>query len=101
MSIAIEAAERMERFQWLTTEEAQSAVADPAERAAVADEAHRGWVRRHRHLLPQPEQRFGCGRQFSRTGQTANQRAPLPGGRGLDVSSAERSVAAFAARSGR
>ena len=38
MSIAIEAAELMERFQWLTTEEAQSAVADPAERAAVADE---------------------------------------------------------------
>jgi NTP pyrophosphatase (non-canonical NTP hydrolase) len=38
MSIAIEAAELMERFQWLTTEEAQDAVADPAERTAVADE---------------------------------------------------------------
>ena len=38
MSIAIEAAELMERFQWLTTEEAQDAVSDPAERAAVADE---------------------------------------------------------------
>jgi dCTP diphosphatase len=38
MSIAIEAAELMERFQWLTTEEAQTAVDDPAERAAVADE---------------------------------------------------------------
>jgi dCTP diphosphatase len=38
MSIAIEAAELMERFQWLTTEEAQEAIADPAERAAVADE---------------------------------------------------------------
>jgi dCTP diphosphatase len=38
MSIAIEAAELMERFQWLTTEEAQAAVEDPAERAAVADE---------------------------------------------------------------
>ena len=38
MSIAIEAAELMERFQWLTTEEAQEAVADPRERAAVADE---------------------------------------------------------------
>jgi len=38
MSIAIEAAELMERFQWLTTEEAQAAVADPTERAAVADE---------------------------------------------------------------
>jgi NTP pyrophosphatase (non-canonical NTP hydrolase) len=38
MSIAIEAAELMERFQWLTTEEAQAAVQDPAERAAVADE---------------------------------------------------------------
>lgn len=38
MSIAIEAAELMERFQWLTTEEAQAAVDDPGERAAVADE---------------------------------------------------------------
>jgi len=38
MSIAIEAAELMERFQWLTTAEAQSAVADPTERVAVADE---------------------------------------------------------------
>jgi len=38
MSIAIEAAELMERFQWLTTEEAQAAVEDPGERAAVADE---------------------------------------------------------------
>ena len=38
MSIAIEAAELMERFQWLTTEEARDAVSDPAERAAVADE---------------------------------------------------------------
>lgn len=38
MSIAIEAAELMERFQWLTTEEAQAAVEDPSERAAVTDE---------------------------------------------------------------
>ena len=38
MSIAIEAAELMERFQWLATEEAQAAVEDPAEWAAVADE---------------------------------------------------------------
>jgi NTP pyrophosphatase (non-canonical NTP hydrolase) len=38
MSIAIEAAELMERFQWLTMEEAREAVEDPAERAAVADE---------------------------------------------------------------
>ncbi len=38
MSIAIEAAELMERFQWLATEEAQEAIADPSERAAVADE---------------------------------------------------------------
>jgi dCTP diphosphatase len=38
MSIAIEAAELMERFQWLTTEEAQAAVEDPAEQQAVADE---------------------------------------------------------------
>ncbi len=38
MSIAIEAAELMERFQWLTTEEAQAAAADSGERAAIADE---------------------------------------------------------------
>jgi dCTP diphosphatase len=38
MSIAIESAELMERFQWLTTDEAQAAVQDPTERAAVADE---------------------------------------------------------------
>ena len=38
MSIAIEAAELMERFQWLTTEDAQTAVKDSDERAAVADE---------------------------------------------------------------
>ena len=38
MSIAIETAELMERFQWLTTEEAQDAVEDPAERAAIADD---------------------------------------------------------------
>jgi dCTP diphosphatase len=38
MSIAIEAAELMERFQWLTTEEAQAAVEDPAEQAAVSGE---------------------------------------------------------------
>ena len=38
MSIAIEAAELMERFQWLTTEEAGAAVEDPAELAAVTDE---------------------------------------------------------------
>jgi hypothetical protein len=41
MPIAIKAAELMERFQWLTTEEAQAAVADPVARAAVADEARR------------------------------------------------------------
>ena len=38
MSIAIEAAELMELFQWLTTEEAQEAAKDPAERAAATDE---------------------------------------------------------------
>jgi NTP pyrophosphatase (non-canonical NTP hydrolase) len=38
MSIAIEAAELMERFQWLTTEQARAAVEDSDERAAVADE---------------------------------------------------------------
>ena len=38
MSIAIEAAELMERFQWLTTEEAQAAAQQPVERASVANE---------------------------------------------------------------
>jgi dCTP diphosphatase len=38
MSIAIEAAELMERFQWLTVAEAQAAVEDSDEQAAVADE---------------------------------------------------------------
>jgi dCTP diphosphatase len=38
MSIAIEAAELMEHFQWLTTEQARGAVSESAERAAVADE---------------------------------------------------------------
>ncbi|MBN1139751.1 MAG: nucleotide pyrophosphohydrolase [Anaerolineae bacterium] len=38
MSIAIEAAELMERFQWLTPDEALAAVGEPAERAAVAEE---------------------------------------------------------------
>ena len=38
MSIAIEAAELMERFQWLTTDEATAAVAQPTERAAVTEE---------------------------------------------------------------
>jgi NTP pyrophosphatase (non-canonical NTP hydrolase) len=38
MSIAIEAAELMERFQWLTPDEALAAVGKPVERAAVADE---------------------------------------------------------------
>jgi NTP pyrophosphatase (non-canonical NTP hydrolase) len=38
MSIAIEAAELMEHFQWLTPEETQAALQDPGERAAVADE---------------------------------------------------------------
>lgn len=38
MSIAIEAAQLMERFQWLTTQETEDAVADPAEHGAVADE---------------------------------------------------------------
>jgi dCTP diphosphatase len=38
MSIAIEASELMEHFQWLTAEEAQDAVADPGVRAAVGNE---------------------------------------------------------------
>ena len=38
MSIAIEAAELMEHFQWVTTEEARVAVERPDEKAAVADE---------------------------------------------------------------
>lgn len=38
MSIALEAAELMEHFQWLGTEEGQDAVQDSDERATVADE---------------------------------------------------------------
>ena len=38
MSIAIEAAEIMEHFQWLTTEEAAARMADAEQRAEVADE---------------------------------------------------------------
>jgi len=38
MSIAIEAAELMERFQWLTPDEALAAMGKAADRAAVADE---------------------------------------------------------------
>ena len=38
MAIAIEAAELMEHFQWLTVEQATVAMRDEARRAAVADE---------------------------------------------------------------
>ena len=38
MSIAIEAAEIMEHFQWLNQEEGRQMMADPANRAEVADE---------------------------------------------------------------
>ncbi|MBS1251130.1 MAG: hypothetical protein MAG451_00160 [Anaerolineales bacterium] len=38
MSIAIEAGELMERFQWLTPAESRAAANDPAERAGVVDE---------------------------------------------------------------
>lgn len=38
MSIAIEAAELMERFQWLTPDEAWAAMDDPTQRAALLDE---------------------------------------------------------------
>ena len=38
MSIAIEAAEIMEHFQWQGREESQQALADPAAHAEVADE---------------------------------------------------------------
>lgn len=38
MSIAIEAAELMEHFQWLTPEEAQKSVDDPAKRDAAGEE---------------------------------------------------------------
>ena len=57
MSIAIEAAEIMEHFQWLTVDESAAALADPEVHHAVADELadviishrHRGpWARRHR-----------------------------------------------------
>jgi len=38
MSIAIEAAELMERFQWLTSEQSVQTMDDPRARAAVGDE---------------------------------------------------------------
>lgn len=38
MSIAIEAAELMEHFQWYSIEESAARLADPAERAAVGEE---------------------------------------------------------------
>ena len=38
MSIAIEAAEIMEHFQWLTIEEGQELIRDPKVKAEVADE---------------------------------------------------------------
>jgi len=38
VAIAVEAAELMEHFQWLTNEQAAAAVQDEAKRAAVADE---------------------------------------------------------------
>ena len=38
MSVAIEAAELMEHFQWLTNEQSQAAVTDPALCAAASDE---------------------------------------------------------------
>lgn len=38
MSIAIEAAELMEHFQWLTPDEAEALVADPDKRAAAGEE---------------------------------------------------------------
>ncbi len=60
----------MSRSQWLTTEQAQAAVQDPAERAAEAHEAHRGWVRRHPHSLSRPEQHAQPGRKPGGAGQT-------------------------------
>ena len=38
MSLAIEAAELMEHFQWLTAEESRALAGDPARLAAVAEE---------------------------------------------------------------
>lgn len=38
MSLAIEAAELMEHFQWLTVEESRAVANDPAKRAAAAEE---------------------------------------------------------------
>jgi NTP pyrophosphatase (non-canonical NTP hydrolase) len=38
MSTAIEAAELMEHFQWLTVEQSRRAAADPARREPIADE---------------------------------------------------------------
>jgi NTP pyrophosphatase (non-canonical NTP hydrolase) len=38
MSLAIEAAELMEHFQWLTVEQSRSAIADDSKRSAVGEE---------------------------------------------------------------
>lgn len=38
MSIAIEAAELMEHFQWVTTDEGQKTLADPQKKAEIGDE---------------------------------------------------------------
>lgn len=38
MSLAIETSELMEHFQWLTHEEAEEAIEDPAQREAICDE---------------------------------------------------------------
>jgi NTP pyrophosphatase (non-canonical NTP hydrolase) len=38
MSLAIEAAELMERFQWISAEESRRAADDPAKRTAIAEE---------------------------------------------------------------
>jgi NTP pyrophosphatase (non-canonical NTP hydrolase) len=38
MSLAIEAAELMEHFQWLTNEEAEAEARDPAQRPDITDE---------------------------------------------------------------
>ena len=79
-SIATEAAEAVERFQWLTTEEAQDVVEDPAERAGIADEladiiiyclSLPAALRLRRVLDGQSrEQRFGPGRQFGSSRKT-------------------------------
>ena len=84
ITIAIEAAELIEHFPWLTTEEAQAAVANPDERATVADELADVII--YCFSLPvldgqSREQRLGFGCELGGIGQAPDQGTSLSGRR--------------------